>query len=445
MSISCTRRSFLAQSAAWLGAGSAPLAWGMDSSPTPRSRPPQRPTPARKRVALITTIYRYLSHSYHIAGRFLYGYMKDGQHHFPDFAIASAYVDQVGDNDLSRELAQRHGFRISPTVEDALTLGTRSLAVDAVLLIAEQGTYPFNDKRQELYPRYEWFQRIAQVMKDSGRTVPVFNDKHLSYDRRKAQEMVATAKRLQIPLMAGSSLPVTYRRPELELPLGAKIREAVVASRGEFERYGIHALEALQAMLERRHKGEAQQGVRAVTCLKGDAVFEAGDKGLWSWELLEHALGRSESRNVGEVRENCRHFPLPSLWGSGLRGPHAILIEYRDGVKAAVLQLDGHVGDETFAARIDGQQVPASTLFYLPIPPGAAFLEAQTRHIEAFFTTGQPPYPVERTLLTSSILDYAFESRFRNSARIETPDLDIRYAAPDDSGFIRGSYASPVK
>ena len=64
--------------------------------------------------------------------------------------------------------------------------------------------------------------------------------------------MVATAKKMSFPLMAGSSLPVTWRRPELELPLGVKIKEAMVASRGELEIYGIHALEALQCMVERR-------------------------------------------------------------------------------------------------------------------------------------------------------------------------------------------------
>ena len=82
--------------------------------------------------------------------------------------------------------------------------------------------------------------------------MPVFCDKHLSYDRKKAREMVATAQKLGFPLMAGSSLPVTWRRPELELPLGCRIREALVASRGELEIFGIHALEALQCMVERR-------------------------------------------------------------------------------------------------------------------------------------------------------------------------------------------------
>src|SRR5262245_32843028 len=171
--------------------------------------------------------------------------------------------------------------------------------------------------------------------------------------------MVETARKRGFPLMAGSSLPVTWRRPELEFKLGTKITEALVASRGELEIYGIHALEALQCMVERRFPasgdrkvaGPANQGVKAVTCLQGDAVWKAGDDGLWSWDLLDHAPGRSPSRNVGDARTNCRHFPKPAAWGFFTKGPIAFHVEYADGLKATVLQLDGHVADDTFAAK----------------------------------------------------------------------------------------------
>jgi hypothetical protein len=445
--VTITRRTFLASAAA-ARAGLHPRFALADD--TPRSRPPKRTKPAPKKVAVLTSVYRYLSHSYHIAGRFLDGYLKDGgEHHFPDFGVASVYAEQVKAADLSRDLAKEHGFRISDTIEDALTLGTGKLAVDGVLLICEHGDYPYNDRGQKLYPRFEYFQQVVRVFEKSGKTVPVFCDKHLSYDRKKAAEMVATAGKMQFPLMAGSSLPVTWRRPELELKLGTKITEALVASRGELEIYGIHALEALQCMAERRFAGAgpqpAKQGVKAVTCLQGDAVWKAGDDGLWSWELLEHALGRSQSRNAGDVRSNCRRFPKPAAWDYFTKGPIAFLIEYADGLKATVLQLDGHVADDTFAARIDGEKKPASCLFWLPPPPGAAFLEALARHVETFLGTGEPPYPVKRTQLTGGILAYALESRVKGSKRLETPDLDIRYDPPADSGFMRGDYANPAK
>ena len=254
---------------------------------------------------------------------------------------------------------------------------------------------------------------------------------------------------MKFPLMAGSSLPVTWRRPELEFKLGNEDRP---------RRFSRPAANSKSTAFTRSKRCSAwlngaspptppgaDQGVKAVTCLQGDAVWKAGDDGLWSWELLEHALGRSVSRNAGDIRANCRRFPRPANWGFFVKGPIAFLVEYRDGLKATVLQLDGHVADETFAAKIEGRKKPESCLFWLPPPPGAAFLEALASHIEAFLATGKPPYPIERTQLTGGILSYALDSRVENSKRLETPDLDIRYDPPTDSGFMRGDYAKPVK
>jgi hypothetical protein len=428
-----SRRAFL-QTAA--GAALAPTLLAAD---LPRSQPPPRPDKPTKKLAVVTTAYYYLSHSYHICGRFLNGYLRDGKLHYPSFGIAGMYVEQQKANDLSRELSKKHGFPLYSDVTSVLTLGGDKLAVDGVLLIGEHGDYRYNDKGQKLYPRYELFQKIVAVFKKSGRSVPVFNDKHLSYDRKKAKEMVQTSRTISFPLMAGSSLPVTWRRPEVELPLGCEIKDALVASRGELEILGIHSLEALQCMVERRKGGEI--GVKAVQCLEGDAVWKAGDDGVWSWDLLEAALSRSPSRNVGDIKENCRHYRSPLDHPELRKSPMAFIVEYRDGLRESVLVLNGHVDDTTFAARIGDEKKPISTLFYLPPPPGAAFLEALTVRIEDFLTTGKPPYPVERTLLTGGILDCVLDSRIRDHKRLETPDLDVSYKAPKDSGFLHGDYA----
>jgi hypothetical protein len=429
------RREFFSSSAAM---AALPLVAAADR---PLSQPPKRLVPAKRKLALLTTTYYYLSHAYHIGGRFLNGYMTRDGYHFPESELASIFVEQIGPKDLSRRIARDHGVRHCATIADALTLGTGKLAVDGVLLIGEHGDYPYNPKGQKLYPRYEFFQKIVDAFRASGKTVPVFNDKHLSFDRAKGFEVVATARKLGFPMMAGSSLPVTWRRPETELPLGVKLKEAMVVSRGELEIYGIHALEALQCMVERRSKG--QQSVKAVEYLEGDAVWKAGDAGRWSWDLLEHALGRSQSRNVGDPRENCTQFQSPSAWGHTVQSPRAFLIEYRDGLNATVLQLDGHIADDTFAATVEGEKKPVSTLFWLPPPPGAAFLEALAIRVERFMDTGVPPYPVERTALTGGILDWVLDSRVKKK-RLETPDLDVSYDSPKDSGYLRGTYERPA-
>jgi len=238
--------------------------------------------------------------------------------------------------------------------------------------------------------------------------------------------------------MAGSSLPVTWRRPELEMQLGTPIEDALVAAYGPIEVYGFHALETLQVMLERRKGSET--GVEAVTCLTGSDVWKAGDAGRWSWELLEAALGRSETVNPGDIRKNVG---LP-VQAYPKIPPTAFLLEYRDGTRGTILLLNGHIQDFCFAAKIKGDPKPASCQFYLPLPPGAKFFDCLVANIEKLLESGRSPYPVERTLLTSGILDAAMESHQRRGERMETPELELAYKAPLDSGFCRGSVAAPV-
>lgn len=437
----CSRRKFLAQAAA-LGVGGGLAARGAGQEPgsaqTFRARPPLPTVDGRKPIAAITTVYRPMSHSYHIAGRFIKGYARGGRYHLPRHYVRSLYVDQVPDNDLSREVGREYGVQIARSIAEALTDDKGKLAVEGVLLIGEHGNYPRNDKGQILYPRHEMMEQIVNVFRKTGQAVPVFNDKHLSYSWDLARQMFGWSQELKFPFMAGSSLPVTWRRPELELPLGVEIEDAMIAAYGPIEVYGFHALEALQTMVERRKGGE--NGIKAVTCLTGKDVWKAADAGQWSWDLLEAALGRSETVNPGDIRRNVG-LPVQTMPAIP---PTCFLVEYRDGLRATVLLLNGHIQDFVFAAKLKGEARPASCQFHLPPPPGAKYFDCQVANIEKMLETGKAPYPVERTLLTSGILDAAMDSHYRRGERVETPQLDVHYAAPADSGFIRGSVAAPV-
>ncbi|MFO0929076.1 MAG: hypothetical protein U0736_18985 [Gemmataceae bacterium] len=432
-----SRRKFIASAAAGLSMapGQADADQGAAAPPLSRTRPAKLSTHGRKPLACITTVYRSLSHAYHIAGRFVHGYALNGRLHVPHQYLHSLFVHQTPDNDLSKDLAKENGVKVTRSIEAALVCDGK-LVVDGVLLIGEHGNYPLNDKGQILYPRYEWMEEIARVFRKVGRSVPVFNDKHLSYTFDKASRMLARGRELGFPVMAGSSLPVVWRRPELELRLEAPIEDALVAAYGPIEVYGFHALETLQVMLERRKGGET--GVKAVTTLIGKDVWKAADAGQWSWDLLEAALARSETVNPGDIRVNTGSM---KVLGHPVVPPTAFLIEYRDGTRGTILLLNGHHHDFVFAARLRNEPRPASCLFVLPPPPGARFFDAQVMNLEKFFETGKAPYPAERTLLTTGVLDAAMESHHRRGARVETPELDVRYAAPADSGFLRGSIA----
>jgi hypothetical protein len=429
------RKFFAASAAAGLALTDAPADDGVENPPLSRTRPAKLSRKNRRPLACVCTVYRPLSHAYHIAGRFLTGYALNGKLHVPKHYLHSVFVHQTPDNDLSKDLAKDHGVKVTRSIEDALTSAGK-LAVDGVLLIGEHGNYPLNDKGQILYPRFELMEEIARVFKKVGKSVPVFNDKHLSYTFDKARKMLARGAELGFPVMAGSSLPVVWRRPELELKLDCPIEDALVAAYGPIEVYGFHALETLQTMVERRKGGET--GLRAVTCLTGKDVWRAGDKGLWSWDLLESALARGETVNPGDIRDNTGGM---KVLGHPQVPPTAFLLEYRDGTRGTVLLLNGHLRDFVFAAKLKGEPKPASCLFCLPQPPGARFFDALNQNLEKFFETGKAPYPVERTLLTTGTLDAVMESHHQRGARVETPELDVRYAAPADSGFLRGSIA----
>jgi hypothetical protein len=387
------------------------------------------------RIAIVTTIYKYLSHGQHIGDRFLVGYPHEGAWHKPNVQVVSLYVDQKPEGDLSAERAKEFGFRVYPSIAEALCGGGKKLAVDAVLIVAEHGEYPSNDKGQKLYPRYDFFQECLKVFKESGRSVPVYNDKHLSYSFQKAREMVAASKSMHFPMLGGSSLPVTWRLPDIEMPRDAHIEEAVMVGEGGSDAMDFHALEGMQCMLERRKGGET--GVRAVQMLTGDAVWNAAARGVWSKELLRSALSRSDtplglSLQDGRTQDLTAEGVLPSL----VPHPAAYLIEYRDGLRATMLMLDGALQDFNFAARVSGHGV-LSTQFLLTPVPNVTYSACLVSKIEEMFVSGRAPYPIERTLMTSGMLEACLDSKQQKSQRLETPHLAVKYQAPAQSQYCR--------
>lgn len=380
--------------------------------------------PIKKRpVAAIVTEYRRHSHADVIVSKLLEGYLHDFKE-YPSIELVSLYTDQTPKNDLSRQLARKYGFRLSPTIADAITLGSDRIAVDGVLLIGEHGKYPTNAKGQILYPRRRFMEETCKVFRQYKKSVPIFNDKHLSAEWQDAKWMYDTARELYIPMLAGSSIPYTWRKPNLTLPKGVELREAVALGYGPFEGYGFHALEGLQCMVERRAGGEV--GVRAVQCLQGEAMWQAVDRGVVSRELLEAAIALAPAHARGDYRQITTKTADAAIW----------LIEYRDGFRAAVAMLNGYLyegdgGAFAFVGRSDTPKKIYATHFYLQQPDPFAHFAELVKAIEFMIRTGHSPVPVERTLLTTGILDAVMTSLHEKHQRVETPHLAIRYSPSD--------------
>src|SRR6516164_5094731 len=375
-----------------------------------------------KQVAAVVTEYRRHSHADVIVGKIIEGFNYDNKDR-PRMRLASLYVDQFPKGDMSRQLAKKYKFPIYDTIEGAVTLGRKQVSVDGVICVGEHGNYPTNKRGQILYPRRRFFEAVTNVFAKYKRSVPVFNDKHLAATWEDARWMYDRSRELHVPFMAGSSVPVTWRRPPLNLQRNVQLVEAVQIGYGPFEGYGFHALEGLQCLAERRRGGET--GVRAVQCLQGEEMWRAMDKGTWSRTLLEAAMTRVSAHAKGDYRKAT----VKSDAG-------VFLIEYRDGFKGAVAIMNGwaYEGDGgafTCAVRIRGQEKPVSTLFYLQQPDPFAHFTALVRAIDAMVQTGHAVYPVERTLLTTGILDAIMISRAEKSRRVETPHLAIRYQPTD--------------
>ncbi len=377
-----------------------------------------------KNIAAIVTEYRLNSHADVIVGKVLEGFYQDGKE-FPRMQIVSMYVDQTDEKrDLSRALAAKHKFTIYPRIEDAITLQKNDVAVDGVLIIGEHGTYPRNERGQIEYPRRRFFEGVTNVLARYKKSIPIFSDKHLSFNWTDAKWMYDRSRELKIPFMAGSSVPVTWRRPPLHLEAGVDLIEGFQFGYGPFEGYGYHAIEGLQCMAERRRGGET--GVRGVQCIMGKEMWDAFDRGAFSKDVMEAAIKLVPAHSKLDIREATSNAKIG-------RDAGLMVIDYRDGFKGVVLMANGWIGEAEggsfiFAGKIKGRAEPVATQFHLQHVRPFGHFGHLLRAIDSMMQTGHPAYPVERTLLTTGLIDAVMISKAEKGRRVETPYLaDIRY------------------
>lgn len=379
----------------------------------------------RPKVAGLTTVYYHNSHSDLILGRFVETDTLDFKGPELPLDLVSLYVDQFPENDTSRAVAKKHGVPIFGNVRQALTLGTGKLAVDGIFLIAEHGRYEKSETGQTIYPKKRLFAEVIEVFEESGCVVPVFMDKHLADNWEDAKWIYDEARRLGIPMMAGSSIPVLWRYPEADVKRGSRLTEILAVSYHTLDAYGFHALEAVQALAERRAGGET--GVKSVQTLVGDAVWQAGEDGVWSQQLLDAAVARFKERPLPEG-ETVR-----SLMTKQKKDPILFTIDYEDGLRANLLTLNGAAAEWSAAWRYAEDNSIESTLFWTQEARPFAHFSALLGEVNSMMLSGEPAYPVERTLMTSGVLDACLISMKNDGKRLETPWLrEIEYESAWD-------------
>jgi len=369
-----------------------------------------------KLVAGVVTAYEKGLHADVLIGKILEGWKQDGGPG-PALRLAAMYVEQFTERDLARGLAKKYNVPLFDSIEKAVTVGGNSIPVDGVISIGEHGDYPWNDKEQHLYPRRRFFKEITDAFEKYGRVVPVFNDKHLGPVWEDAKWMYDRARELKVPFMAGSSLTVTFRDPDIAVPMDCEIESAVGIGYSGLDIYGAHALECFQCLIERRRGAET--GVKWVQCLENDAAWKAVDGGVVPKDLLAAALGAIglEGQRLDDLRRN-EHSTL-------------FRFQYNDGLPAAVFMLPDSAGGTSVALRLKGHSRVLATRFEERTEPRHPHFAYLLKGIERMIHTGRPSYPVERTLLTSGILDRALTSRFQKQEKLATPELAIQYQPID--------------
>src|SRR5690606_26906181 len=297
---------------------------------------------------------------------------------------------------------------------------------DGVVIIAEHGDYPKDLKGRWLLPRWLIYQQVMRVFEQSKRSVPVFNDKHLSYDWDEAKWMFDKSRELGFPLTGGSSIPVYYRKPEIDLDIDTPIKHSIVLGGASDEGGIFHCIDVLQAFVERRKGGET--GVRSVQSIQGPETWKWVERNPWVGKLLDSVTKTFELK-TGHFQENTR--------------ANVCIVEYNDGTKAAVSSGRG-VG-WTYAAEIEGRNEPVVVSMLGWAGPYDQYhaSNAQPHWITEMMVTKKEPFNAERLLLSTGITNHYVESNWENGRysavgrRLETPVLNIKYKSTRGAQFSK--------
>ena len=382
----------------------------------------------RPRIACLVTFWGAPgSHADWIICKLMDGYWWQGAHTPSRVEVVSVYMHQLDTSTLGQKVCKEKNIPIYNTVSEAVTLGGKELAVDGVVIVGEHGNYPTDLKGHWLLPRWWIYQQVIRVFEQSKRSVPVFSDKHLSYNWDDAKWMYDKSRELGFPLMGGSSIPFYFRKPEIELADGTPIKNSIMVGGASDEGAIFHCIDVLQAFVEHRKGGET--GVKSVQSVRGPEAWKWVENNQWAGKLLD-SVAKSFDMKPGSFQE--------------AKQANICIIEYRDKTKAAVISGRG-VG-WTWAGEIAGQNEPTViSMLGWPGPYSQYHASnAQPHWITEMMVTGKEPFNAERLLLSTGITNQYMESNWENGRyspvgrRIETPFMNINYQPSHGPMYEKG-------
>jgi hypothetical protein len=379
------------------------------------------------------------SHADWILDKLMDGYWWQGAHTPSRVDIVSVYINQFDTSLLGQKVCKAKNIPIFKTVGEAVTLGGKELAVDGVVIVGEHGNYPTDLKGHWLLPRWWMYQQVIRVFEQSKRSVPIFNDKHLSYNWDEAKWMFDKSRELGFPLTGGSSIPVYFRKPEIDLAVDTPLKNSIVVGGTADEGAIFHCIDVLQAFVERRKGGET--GVKSVQSIRGPETWKWAERTPWATRLLD-SVAKTFDLKPGNFQE-------------GSRNPNVCIVEYNDGTNAAVFSGRG-VG-WTYAGEIAGQKDPTIvSMLGWPGPYSQYHASNALPHwLIEMMVTGKEPFNAERLLLSTGIVNHYMDSNWENGRysaigrSVATPFMNMKYHTtrgpmfengqrPPNTPYIRG-------
>jgi hypothetical protein len=385
--------------------------------------------PSRPRIACLASYWAAPnSHADWIITKLLDGYWWQGAHTPSRVDVVSVYIHQFDTSLLGQKICRAKNIPIYKTVGEAVTLGGTELAVDGVVIVGEHGDYPTDLKGHWLLPRWWIYQQVVKVFENSRRSVPVFNDKHLSYNWDDAKWMFDKSRELGFPLTGGSSIPTYFRDPEIDLAIDTPLKHAIVVGGAADEGAIFHCIDVLQAFVECRKGGET--GVTAVQSIRGADTWKWVARTPWAGGLLD-AVARRFNLKPGSLQADDK--------------ANVCIVDYNDGTSGAVIS--GRDVGWTFAGDIEGQAEPAIISMLGWPGPFSQYHAAngQPHWITEMMVTKREPFNAERLLLSTGITNHYMDSNWENGRyaavgrRIETPVMNMSYRMTRGAMFEKGA------